>query len=73
MISCGAALHHAQVVAGALGWDTEVRRLPAGPGSSHLARITLTPSAVPTEAADVLLSVRERVHRPPSVHRVAGP
>lgn len=60
VISCGAALHHAEVVAGAMGWQATVTRFPDGPGSARLAHLELTPSPVVDDAADVLLSVRER-------------
>jgi CBS domain-containing protein len=42
-ISCGAALHHLQVAARGLGQACAVERLPAGPGSTLLARVTLEP------------------------------
>jgi hypothetical protein len=60
VISCGAALHHAQVVAKALGWAATVARLPDGPGSTRLASLELTPAQVGDDAGEVLLSVRER-------------
>ena len=60
VISCGAALHHAEVVAGAMGWAADVTRFPDGTGSTRLAHLALTPSPVSDDAADVLLSVRER-------------
>jgi hypothetical protein len=41
VISCGAALDHLQVAARALGWETEVARVPDGPDSSVLARIQI--------------------------------
>ena len=51
VISCGAALHHAQVVAGALGWLAAVTRLPDCPDDPvphRLASLALTPGPVPT-------------------------
>lgn len=42
VISCGAALHHAEVAARALCWTTEVERLPEGPHSSLLGVVHLT-------------------------------
>lgn len=60
VISCGAALHHAQVVGGALGWKATVARCPDGPGSDRLASISLAPGDTGDDAGDVLLSVRER-------------
>lgn len=60
LISCGAVLHHALVAAEALGWDTEVERLPEGSSSSLLARITLRPG-LPSETADAdLRAIEER-------------
>ena len=41
MLSCGAALHHARVAFAALGWRTEVHRLPNPAEPDHLAAITL--------------------------------
>ncbi len=41
-ISCGAALHHAQVAARILGWEPRVTRQPAGTGSPVLAQLELT-------------------------------
>jgi len=60
VISCGTALHHAEVVAGAMGWAATVTRFPDGFDSNRLAHLALTPSPVSDDAADVLLSVRER-------------
>lgn len=59
-ISCGAALHHAQVAARALGWEPTVSRLPAGGGSSLLARIELTPAAPRPDAVAQLQTIRDR-------------
>lgn len=60
VISCGAALHHAQVAARALGWEPTVSRLPAGGGSSLLARIELTVGVPPPDADVQLQSIRDR-------------
>ncbi|GAA1537512.1 Acg family FMN-binding oxidoreductase [Nocardioides humi] len=38
-LSCGAALHHLQFAARALGWDTTVERLPLGAPETVLARV----------------------------------
>lgn len=59
-ISCGAALHHAQVAARALGWRPAVTRLPEGPASDVLARIELSPAPVPPEADAQLTALRTR-------------
>ncbi len=58
VISCGAALNHLQVGAGALGWETEVERVPDGPDSSVLARIQLCRGKA-SDAADAELSAIE--------------
>ena len=47
VISCGAALHHAQVVAAAFGLDTVVTRFPDRSSASHLASLVLVPAAYP--------------------------
>jgi hypothetical protein len=44
-VSCGAALHHAQVALAAQGWSVEVNRLPDPSAPDHLARLTLGPPA----------------------------
>lgn len=41
LVSCGAALHHARVALGAQGYQAIVVRLPDGPDSDLLARITI--------------------------------
>ncbi|UUW88890.1 Acg family FMN-binding oxidoreductase [Pimelobacter simplex] len=38
-LSCGAALHHLQFAARALGWETDVVRLPRGADESVLAQV----------------------------------
>ena len=43
MLSCGAALHHAQVAARGLGWAPVVERLPDRDRPDLLARLTLLP------------------------------
>lgn len=60
VISCGAALHHLQVAAGALGWETEVDRLPEGPASSVLARIELRRGERSAEADADLRAIDDR-------------
>ena len=47
VISCGAALHHAQVVARAFGLDTVVARFPDPSSPRHLASLVLVPAAYP--------------------------
>lgn len=56
-ISCGAALHHLQFAARALGWDADVLTLPAGRGEHVLAEVMVSRShrrAVVREDLDVL-------------------
>ncbi|WP_436700355.1 Acg family FMN-binding oxidoreductase [Nocardioides sp. BYT-33-1] len=38
-LSCGAALHHLRFAARALGWATDVERVPPGPDETVLARV----------------------------------
>lgn len=44
-ISCGAALHHLQFAARALGWETAVERLPDPADQTLLARVTVSRTA----------------------------
>lgn len=44
VISCGAALHHVQVAAAALGFACDVVRAPEPTRSQHLATVHLTPA-----------------------------
>lgn len=60
MISCGAALHHAQVAAGALGWGTEVLRHPDPDQPDLVARLTLAPAPPPPGAAEALAALEGR-------------
>jgi hypothetical protein len=60
VISCGAALHHAQVVAGALGWATLVERHPDPEDPDLLARLELSPAPPSRGGADVLAAVEQR-------------
>lgn len=60
VISCGAALHHAQVVAGALGWATHVDRHPDPRDPDLLARLELSPAPPSRAGADVLAAVETR-------------
>ncbi len=59
-LSCGAALHHAQVAAGALGWATEVVRLPDPDRPDLVARLDLTPAAPPAAALESLEALDRR-------------
>jgi nitroreductase len=60
MISCGAALHHLQVVAAGLGWQAMVRRLPDRSEPGVLASVVLEPSELSLAAARRLHSVTVR-------------
>jgi hypothetical protein len=59
-ISCGAALHHLQVVARALGWETDVDRLPDGPASSVVARIQFSGGERSEEGEADLKAIADR-------------
>jgi hypothetical protein len=60
VISCGAALHHLQVVAGAVGWRATVTRLPETQRSTVLARVTLRAAPPSEDAESDLRAVDER-------------
>lgn len=60
VISCGAALHHAQVVASALGWAVDVARLPDPAQPDLLAHIGLSPGAPAADGSALLDTVDER-------------
>jgi hypothetical protein len=66
IISCGAALHHVEVAARALGRDTALELLPEG-GSSFLARLTELGQGSATAHAQELLEAvtRRRTDRGP--------
>jgi hypothetical protein len=60
VLSCGAALHHLQVVASALGHTVRVRRMPDPGNPWHLATATLSPSPVGAGTDLTLDTVRRR-------------
>ena len=60
VISCGAALHHVQVAARAMGWASDVRRLPDAAAPALLAEVRLSPEAPPRSAAGELAALRDR-------------
>ena len=60
VLSCGAVLHHVQVVADALGWPATVDRLPDPGRPDLLARLTLRPGAPSTRAPQLLDAVQQR-------------
>lgn len=59
-ISCGAALHHFQFAARALGWSTDVQRLPESVDAMLLARVTLSRRPDATIAPADLSILRQR-------------
>ncbi len=60
VISCGAALHHAQVVAAALGLASAVSRTPDPTRPQHLATLELTPADPGPDAAAELRALELR-------------
>jgi len=62
LISCGLALHHAEVAARGLGWDAVVSRFPHSPGDRHglVARLDLVPSFASSEGAAELTALTQR-------------
>lgn len=59
-ISCGAALHHVQVAARALGWASTVRRFPDPVSPALLAQVRLLPAHPPRQAAGDLAAIADR-------------
>jgi nitroreductase len=60
MISCGAALHHLQAAAAALGWAARVRRVPNPTDERLLASAQLRETAPAPDAAEVLAAIEAR-------------
>jgi nitroreductase len=60
VLSCGAVLHHLQVVAAGLGWRADVDRSPEAGEPWKLASIVLTPTQVSLSAAQRLHAVTVR-------------
>jgi hypothetical protein len=60
LLSCGAVLHHAQVVAAGLGWATRVNRLPDPRNDHLLATLTFSPTALTPEASALLQAATAR-------------
>jgi hypothetical protein len=60
VISCGTVLHHARVVAAALGWRTAVTHLPDPGQPDLLARVDMSRGRSRTDAAEVLEAVDRR-------------
>jgi hypothetical protein len=61
VLSCGAALHQAQVAAVALGMPAEVVRLPDPDDPDHLATLELHPGPRPPDAIENLTALGQRV------------
>ena len=57
VLSCGAALHHAQAAAGAVGWQTRVVRHPDPDRPDLLARLDLSPGPPPATADETLAAL----------------
>lgn len=60
LISCGAALHHLQVPAQALGWSARVRRTPDPSEERLVASVRLSPGRPASDAHELLTAIRER-------------
>jgi nitroreductase len=60
MISCGAAVQHAEAAARALGWATTIDRLPEGPASTLTARLRLSPRSVPRDGQATIDAIERR-------------
>ena len=60
VLSCGAALHHVQVAARALGWEPTVRRFPDASAPALLAEVRLVPALPPRSAAADIRAVHDR-------------
>ena len=72
VISCGAALHHLQVAAGALGWETEVDRVPRQRGLDPARTGRAAPRPAVRARRGRSQGHRRALHRSPSVHVLAG-
>lgn len=60
IISCGAALHLAEVAARALGWTARIARFPDPSNADLLACLDLAPGTPPVDAADTLQAIDRR-------------
>ena len=60
VISCGTALHHAQVAAEALGFTVVVTRFPDPDSPDLLARIALASGTPPPDASTLVATIEER-------------
>ncbi|WP_227981361.1 Acg family FMN-binding oxidoreductase [Nocardia spumae] len=60
VVSCGAALHHLQVAAAALGWATVVHRLPNPVEPNHLAAVQFRPAPPTAKAVRLARAIIDR-------------
>ena len=60
VIGCGAALHQAELAAGALGWAPDVDRFPDPSDADLLARLDLVPGTPPAGAEDTIRAIEQR-------------
>ena len=60
VISCGVALHHAQVAAEALGWSVTATRFPDPGQPDLLARLVLAPGTPSRHAPELLEAIDKR-------------
>jgi hypothetical protein len=60
MISCGAALHHLQVAARALGWSARVQRVPNPYDKALVARVTLSAKPAVPDGPEILDAIKRR-------------
>ena len=60
VVSCGAALHHLQIAAAAIGWATVVHRLPNPSVPGHLAAVEFHPAAPTDQAVRLSRAMTER-------------
>ncbi len=60
VISCGAALHHFETAARALGWSTRVRRVPDPSEERFIASVQLQPRPPSPDAEEQLEAIRRR-------------
>ncbi|BEL06010.1 NAD(P)H nitroreductase [Actinoplanes sichuanensis] len=60
LLSCGGALHHAQVSLAAAGWHADVQRLPEEQRPDLLARVKVTKPSEPDVEAELLAAAISR-------------
>ena len=60
LLSCGAALHHFETAAQAMGWSTRVRRIPDPADERFIASVQLHPRPAPPDADELLEAIRRR-------------